>query len=85
MVTIPNRLGMHARPAAMISKIAQQAEKSVWISLGEAMAEASSVIDMLSIGCKQGSQVQVSVETENDIKLLELIIDLIQSGFGEEP
>jgi len=84
MVTIPNKLGMHARPAAMISKIAQKAEKLIWIGIGEDRAEATSVIDILSIGCIQGSQVQLSAESENDIPLLELIRELIEDGFGED-
>ena len=68
----------------MIAKIAQKAEKIIWIGIGENKAEASSVIDILSIGCTQGSRVQLSVETDNDLPLLELIRDLIEDGFGEE-
>jgi phosphotransferase system HPr (HPr) family protein len=83
-VTIQNRLGMHARPAAMISKLAQKAEKGVWIGIGNTMAEASSIIDILSIGCRQGTQVMVAVESENDIAILESIKELIEGGFGED-
>ena len=83
-VTIRNKLGMHARPAAMISKLAQKAEKGVWIGIGDTRAEASSIIDILSIGCRQGSEVSVTVESEADLPILESISELIESGFGED-
>ncbi len=83
-VVLPNRLGMHARPAAMISKIAAKAEKQVWIGDGETKAEASSVIDILSLGIRQGTRVQICLESEKDIHILEKIKNLIKSGFGEE-
>jgi phosphotransferase system HPr (HPr) family protein len=75
---------MHARPAAMISKLAQKAEKGVWIGIGDNRAEASSIIDILSIGCRQGTQVMITVESENDIPILESISHLIEAGFGED-
>lgn len=83
-VTIQNRLGMHARPAAMISKLAQKAQKGVWIGTGESKAEASSIIDILSIGLTQGTQVLVIIESEDDIPVLESIRELIEDGFGED-
>ena len=84
LVTIPNKLGLHARPAAMISKLAQQAEHEVWLVAGSNRAEASSVIDILTIGGCQGSQVMVIVGSEKDIPILDSITALIISGFGEE-
>lgn len=68
----------------MISKIAQKAEKGVWIGIGDTVAEASSIIDILSIGCRQGSQVMLSVESETDLPILESIRELIEDGFGED-
>ena len=70
-ITILNRLGMHARPAAMISKIAQNAQQDVWIGDGESRADASSVIDILSIGMTKGTEVRLEVEHKNDIQILE--------------
>lgn len=83
-VTINNRLGLHARPAAMIAKITRNAESSVWIVDGNNRADASSVIDILTINGKKGKTVALEVEGENDIHLLDTLVDFFESGFGED-
>ncbi len=83
-VSIINEFGIHARPAAMIAKIAQKAEKTVWIGSEGDRADASSVIDILSICGKKGNLIILEIETENDIGVLESIAQLIKQGFGEK-
>ena len=82
-VTVINEFGIHARPAAMISKIALNAEKIVWIGYDHDMIDASSIIDILSIGCKKGDQILIKVEAKKDLYILQSIQKLIQQGFGE--
>ncbi len=82
--TIINQLGMHARPAAMIAKLAQNADTVVWIGDGENRADASSIIDILSLGCSRGYEVLLETENENDIPILDSIKELIDTGFGED-
>lgn len=82
-VTIVNALGLHARSAARIATIAGKASGSVWIESGEARVDAGSVIDILTLGCAQGTRVRVVIETPVDSNTLEDIVSLIQSGFGE--
>ncbi|MBF0233229.1 MAG: HPr family phosphocarrier protein [Desulfamplus sp.] len=83
-VTINNNLGLHARPAAMIAKITRNAEQSVWIISGNNRADASSVIDILTINGKKGKTLLLEVEGESDIHLLETLVNLFESGFGED-
>lgn len=82
--TIVNQLGMHARPAAMIAKLAQNADTVVWIGDGENRADASSIIDILSLGCSKGYEVLLETENEEDIPILDSIKELIETGFGED-
>ena len=82
--TIINQLGMHARPAAMIAKLAQNAEGDVWIGDGENRADASSIIDILSLGCSKGYEVLLEAKSEEDIPILDSIKELIDTGFGED-
>jgi len=83
-VTISNRLGLHARPAAMIAKITMNAENSVWLIDGNNRADASSVIDILTINGRQGKTLDLEVTGENDIHLLDILVDFFKSGFGED-
>ncbi|MBF0203665.1 MAG: HPr family phosphocarrier protein [Desulfamplus sp.] len=82
-VIINGKFGLHARPATMIAKIARNAEKSIWIIDGKNRADASSVIDILTINGKKGKTIVLEVDGENDIHLLDTLVDFFESGFGE--
>jgi phosphotransferase system HPr (HPr) family protein len=82
-VIIVNELGMHARAAAMIAKLATQAQGTIWLEKSKERADASSIIDMLSLGCTQGSRIKVCADDPKDRPVLERIVRLIEEGFGE--
>ena len=82
-ITIVNDLGLHARSAAKLAKLAETANGSVWITKNGHTADAASMLDILTLACPKGSAVTVSIEDEADIKILERIAALIRSGFGE--
>jgi phosphotransferase system HPr (HPr) family protein len=80
---IVNELGLHARSAAMIAKLAAQAGARIWLEKSGERADASSIIDLLSLGCSKGQRVTVIVENPKDCPVLGKIAKLIQDGFGE--
>lgn len=82
-VKIINELGLHARPAAMITKLALKAESVIWLVDGDHRADASSVIDILTINGKKGKTLLLEVEASEDLSILDSIIDCFESGFGE--
>ncbi len=82
-VTVVNELGLHARAAAKITKIAQDARSNVWLIKDSMKADAKSVIDILTLGCEKGGVISVSVEIDQDAGILEQIVKLVEDGFGE--
>ena len=68
----------------MIAKLAQNAVGDIWIGDGENRADAASIIDILSLGCSKGYEVLLETENEEDIPILDLIKELIDTGFGED-
>jgi phosphocarrier protein HPr len=82
-VIIVNDLGLHARSAAKIAKLANRSKASVWIQKGTAKADASSILDILTLECKKGSQIIISIENDADSEILESIVELVEKGFGE--
>lgn len=82
-VLIINELGLHARSAARIAKLAQNANSKVWLIRGKERVDASSVIDILSLACSKGSKITLKIDEESDIDILNEIIELIKKGFGE--
>ena len=82
-VLIINELGLHARSAAGIAKLAQNANSKVWLIRGKERVDASSIIDILSLACPKGSKITLKINEESDIAILNEIIELVKKGFGE--
>jgi phosphocarrier protein HPr len=82
-VTITNELGLHARSAARIAKIALNSKAWVWIKKGAESADASSIIDILSLACEKGSKITLIIEDPSDMDILETLVNLVEQGFGE--
>lgn len=81
--TIKNELGLHARSAAQIANIASKAAANVWIMKDDESADASSIIDILTLVCEKGTKITIAVEDSADEDILNAIADLVDSGFGE--
>jgi phosphocarrier protein HPr len=82
-VTITNDLGLHARSAAKIAKLVQNVKSNVWIIKDGNKADASSIIDILSLVCPKGSIITLTIDDQSDLGILNDLVQLIESGFGE--
>lgn len=81
---VKNELGLHARPAAMIAKVATKAKSEVWLCRKEEQVDASSIIDILSLACLKGTEVTLKIETPDDMDILNEIITLFENNFEEK-
>lgn len=81
--TVINELGLHARPAAQIAAIASEAQSDVWICKNGEQADASSIIDILSLACFKGTVVTLEISNPADLPVLNKIIDFFEQGFKE--
>jgi phosphocarrier protein len=82
-VTVVNELGLHARSAAKIARIAQNARSGVWLLRGADKADATSVMDLLTMACEKGTALTLSVDDPQDVPILDELAHLVESGFGE--
>ncbi len=82
--TIKNKLGIHARPAASIVKVAGQYKSAVMLERDGINANAKSIMDILIVEADMGSKLTVVADGEDENEALEAIVKLIESGFGEE-
>ena len=82
-VVIVNELGLHARSAAKIAEFAQNSKAAVWVQRDAEKADASSIVDILTLACEKGSKITLIIEDKADRPILENIVNLIESGFGE--
>jgi phosphocarrier protein HPr len=82
-VVVVNESGFHARTAAQIAKLAQQANSGIWIIKDGEKVDASSIIDILTLACGKGCLVTFTVDNQSDATILHNIVKLVESGFGE--
>lgn len=80
---VNNKLGLHARPAASIAKLAQQAKSDIWLIKGDEKADASSIIDILTLACSQGTTIKIEITDHEDTVILDNIASLFETSFGE--
>jgi phosphocarrier protein HPr len=82
-VTVINELGVHARSAAMIAKLAQNAQAAVWLEKDGEKVDATSIIDILTLACAKGTDVTITIDDTSDLKILNDIVSMFNKGFGE--
>ena len=83
-VTILNKLGLHARPAAMFVRVANKHRAEIWIEKDGEQVNGKSIMGLMMLAAGQGSRIVISAEgadAQNALNELEL---LVQCRFDEE-
>ena len=82
-LVIQNPTGLHARPAKVFVTLAKQYKSTVRVQHGEKVANAKSLISMLTLGAETGSQIRILVEGEDEEVALAELEQAVRSGLGE--
>jgi phosphocarrier protein len=80
---IQNKLGLHARAAALFVQTVNKYSSQVTVSNDGQTADGRSIMGMLTLGATQGSKIQVEVTGEDADKALRAIEKLLDSRFNE--
>ena len=81
--TVSNKLGLHARASAKLTKLAGSFPCEVWISKGERRVNAKSMMGVMMLAAGLGSEVTLETSGERDQEALEAILALMADKFGE--
>jgi phosphocarrier protein len=82
-VTISNKLGLHARASAKLTKLAGSFPCEVWMSKGERRINAKSIMGVMMLAAGLGSEVVVETIGEQADAALSALLALINDKFGE--
>ena len=82
-VTISNKLGLHARASAKLTKLAGSFPCEVWLSKGERRINAKSIMGVMMLAAGLGSEVMVETVGERGDEALSALLALINDKFGE--
>lgn len=83
-VEIKNKLGLHARAAALLVQTANKFSSHVSLSKDGQTTDARSIMGLLTLAAAQGSKVQVEASGEDAERAVKAIERLIDSRFNED-
>lgn len=83
-LTIINRLGLHARPAALFVKVCSRYKADIWIEKDGEQVNGKSIMGLMMLAAGQGSKLRVTCEGPDAEKTLEEIEGLILRRFDED-
>ena len=81
--TISNKLGLHARASAKLTKLAGSFPCEVWIAKGERRVNAKSIMGVMMLAAGIGSEVTLDTEGDRAQEAMDAILALINDKFGE--
>lgn len=83
-VTIINKLGLHARAAALFASTAARYSSQIHVGLNGKKVDAKSVMSLMLLAANQGTEISVQAEGPDQQEALNAIVKLINNRFDEE-
>jgi phosphocarrier protein len=80
---INNKLGLHARPAALFVKVSNRFQSDIWVEKDDEQVNGKSIMGLMMLAAGQGSRVVVTAEGSDADEAIQGIQALIDSGFEE--
>lgn len=81
--TISNKLGLHARASAKLTKLAGSFPCEVWMSRGERRVNAKSIMGVMMLAAGIGTEVVIETSGEREEEAMAALLALIDDKFGE--
>lgn len=80
---VRNRLGLHARPAALFVQMANRFKSEVEVCKGKEKVNGKSIMGIMTLAAGRGSQITIRATGPDARKAVASLARLIQNGFGE--
>ena len=82
-VTISNKLGLHARASAKLTKTASGFRSEVFISRGDRRVNAKSIMGVMMLAAGLGADVELDAAGDDEQAAIDALVALINDKFGE--
>ncbi len=82
-VTIINKLGLHARASAKLTKLASSFSCEVFMSRNGRRINAKSIMGVMMLAAGMGTDVEIETVGEDEDKAMHALVGLINERFGE--
>ena len=82
-VRINNKLGLHARASAKLSKLAGGFRSEIFLSRNGRRVNAKSIMGVMMLAAGLGTEIEIETEGEDEAAAMAAIVALIDDKFGE--
>jgi phosphocarrier protein HPr len=82
-VTIQNKLGLHARAAAMFSRQASEFNSNIFVIKDGTEVNGKSIMELLTIAATKGSSIIIKAHGQDEAQAVTILSELVKQGFGE--
>ena len=83
-VTIVNKHGLHARPAAEFVKLANRYSSDVWVTKEDLEVSGKSIMGVMMLAAECGSKILLRAAGDDAEDAVEALSSLVASRFGED-
>lgn len=80
---ITNKLGLHARPAALFVQTANRFESAIEIQKDSVVIDGKSIMGIMTLAAEMGSSIMIRATGKDAKEALDALAKLIESDFGE--
>lgn len=82
-VTIVNKLGLHARASAKLTRLASQFQSEVWLIRNGRRVNAKSIMGVMTLAANKGSTVAIEITGADETEAMQALTNLVNGYFGE--
>jgi phosphocarrier protein len=83
-IEVTNKLGLHARAAAKLVNEASSFESTIKLRNDDREIDATSIMGVMMLAASKGTQLELRVDGADEQFAMDAIVELFESGFGEE-
>ena len=83
-VEIKNKLGMHARPAALFVQTASKFKSDVYIRRDEHEVNGKSIMGVMMLAAEMGSTVVITANGEDENEAIAALVEIVNNKFNED-
>ena len=83
VLTINNKLGLHARASAKLTKLASSFACDIYLSRGGRRVNAKSIMGVMMLAAGQGTEIELEAEGTDETQAADAIAVLVNDKFGE--
>jgi phosphocarrier protein len=84
IITITNRAGIHARPAALLVQTTKNFNAHIFLEKNQDRINAKSIMGIITLGAAYGTEIKIIAEGEDEEAAVSALVRLFESKFEEE-